>query len=78
MISKQKETFNKLADKMTEKINGLDKKVNSDNLIYRYKSPAAHVKFDEFGNAFDLLDKTREGEISLADAKMIIPDLNQM
>ena len=35
-ISKQKEIFNKLVDERPEKITDLDKKVNSDDLIYRY------------------------------------------
>ena len=36
-ISKQKEIFNKLVDERLEKITDLDKKVNRDDLIYRYK-----------------------------------------
>ena len=47
----------------------LDKKVNSDNLIYRYKGRTADAKFDKFDNALDIIDKTRNGEISLADVK---------
>ena len=34
-ISKQKEIFNELVDERLEKITNLDKKVNSDDLIYR-------------------------------------------
>ena len=41
-------------------------KVNSDDLIYRYKGNTADSKFD---NDFSLLDKIRDGKISLADAK---------
>ena len=37
LISKQKEIFNKLVDERLEKITDIDKKVNSDDLIYRYK-----------------------------------------
>ena len=37
-ISKQKEVFNKLVDEKHKKITDLDKKVNSDDLIYKYKS----------------------------------------
>ena len=36
LISKQKEIFNELADERLEKITDLDKKVNSDDLIYKY------------------------------------------
>ena len=70
LISKQKEIFDKFADERLEEITKLDKKkVNPDDLIYRYKSSNADEKFNEFGNAFILLDKIRDGKISLADAK---------
>ena len=46
-ISKQKEIFNELVDERLEKITDLDKKVNSDDLIYRYKGNTADVKFNE-------------------------------
>ena len=36
-ISKQKEIFNKLVDERLEKITDLDERVNSYNLVYRYK-----------------------------------------
>ena len=61
MILKQKEIFNKLADERLEEITKLDEKVNPDGLIYKCKSPTADAKFDEFDNALNLLDKTREG-----------------
>ena len=69
MISKQKEIFNKLADERLEELTKLDKKVNPDDLICKYKGPNADAKFNEFDNALDLLDKIREGGISIADAK---------
>ena len=56
-ISKQKEIFNELVDERLEKITDLDKKVNSDDLIYRYKGNTADVKFNEFDNALDIIDK---------------------
>ena len=68
-ISKQKEIFNELVDERREKITDLDKKVNSDDLIYRYKGNTADVKFNEFDNAFDIIDKIRDGKIDLADVK---------
>ena len=61
MISEQKEIFNKLADEKLEEITGLDKKVNPDNLIYRYKGPTADVNFDEFDNVLNPLDEIKEG-----------------
>ena len=68
-ILKQKEIFNELVDKRLEKITDLDKKVNSDDLIYRYKGNTADVKFNEFDNAFDIIDKIRDGKIDLSDVK---------
>ena len=44
-------------------------KVNYDNLTYRYRGNTAHVKFNQFDNAFSLLYKIRDGEISLTDTK---------
>ena len=68
-MSNQKEIFNKLVDKRLEEITNLDKKVNPNDLIYRYKGFTADTKFNGFDNAFRLLDKIRDGKISLADAK---------
>ena len=78
MISKQKEVFNKLVDERLKEITKLDKNVNLDDLIYRYKGSTADAKFNEFDNDFSLLDKTRDGKISLAGAKMIKQNLNQV
>ena len=56
-------------DKRLEKITDLDKKVNSDDLIYRYKGSTADAKFDNFNNALNIINKIQNGEISLADVK---------
>ena len=69
ILSKQKEIFNVLVDERLEKITDLDKKVNSDDLIYRYKGNTADAKFDKFDNALDIIDKIRDGKIDLADVK---------
>ena len=37
LIPKQKEIFDKLVNKNLEEITNLDKTVNPDNLIYRYR-----------------------------------------
>ena len=68
-ISKQKEIFDELVDERREKTTDLDKKVNSDNLIYSYKGNTADVKFDEFDNALNIINKLQNGEIRLADVK---------
>ena len=48
LISKQKETFNKLVDERLDEITELDEKVNTDDLIYKYKGQTADAKFNEF------------------------------
>ena len=58
-ISKQKEIFNKLVDERLEKITDLDKRINRNDLIYRYKGKPADTKFDEFDNAVDIINKIR-------------------
>ena len=45
------------------------KNVNSDDLIYRYKGNTPDLDFDEFDNAFDIIDKIRDGKINLSDVK---------
>ena len=68
-ISKQKEIFNELVDEKLEKITDLNKKVNSDDLIYRYKGNTADIDFNESVNAFDIIDKIRDGKMDLSDVK---------
>ena len=65
----KKKKFNKLVDERYDEITKLDKKVTLNDLRYKYKGPTADVKLDEFDNTLDLLDKIREREISLTDAK---------
>ena len=69
MISKQKQIFNELVDKRLEKITDLGKKVNSYDLIYRCKGHTSDLNSDEFDNALALIDKIRDGKISLIDVK---------
>ena len=45
------------------------KKVNSDDLIYKYKGNTADAKFDKFDNALNIINKIENGEISLAEVK---------
>ena len=49
----------RLEESQIEKLN---KKVDLDDLIYRYKGSTADAKFNEFGNDFNFLDKIRERE----------------
>ena len=68
-ISKEKEIFNELVDERLEKITDLDERVNSNDLIYRYKNNTDNVKFDEFDNALDIVNKIQDGKTELADVK---------
>ena len=61
-LSQNKKIFNELVDKRLEEITNLDKK--SDDLLYKYKGNTVDAKFNEFDNAFNLLDKIRDGKIS--------------
>ena len=49
-----------LLDLKAKRKTNLDKKVNSNDLIYRYKGNDADAKFDEFDYALSLLDKIRD------------------
>ena len=69
LISNQKEIFNEFADERFEKIVDWDKKVNTDDLIYKYKGNTADEKFDKFDNALNIVNKVKNGEISLVDVK---------
>ena len=69
MISKRKEIFTELVDERFEEIADVDKKVNNDNLIYRYKARIPNAKFDKLDNALDILNKMRNGKIGLSDVK---------
>ena len=61
---KEKEIYNKLTEESFEKMNNLDKKVNN-KLLFKYKGNTANEDFSGFDNAFDLISKIRDREISL-------------
>ena len=68
-ISKQREIFNELADKRLNEITELYKNVNLDDLIYRYKGDTPNEEVNTYDNALDLIDKIKNGEIKLLEAK---------
>ena len=68
-MSKQKDISNKLVDEELEKIVDLDKNVNTNDLIYKYKGNTVDAKFDKFDNALNIINKITNGEIILADVK---------
>ena len=58
-----------IVDERLEKITDLDKKVNSDDLICRYKGRLADTKFDEFDNALGIINKIQDGKKDLGGVK---------
>ena len=72
LIWKKKEgIFNKLVHEKLDEITKLDKKINSDDLTYRYKGLNTYTKFTEFDNALDHIKKIRAGKISLGEIKKV-------
>ena len=47
----------------------MDKKVDFDDLVYKYKGKSPDEKFDKYDNALNLIDKIKNGEIKLAETK---------
>ena len=68
LVLKEKEICNTLTEESSEKINNLDKKVNN-KLLFKYKGNTSDEDFSGFDNAFELISKIRDGEISLNEAK---------
>ena len=69
VVLKEKEIYNKLTEESFEKINNLDDVVNIDKLVFKYKGDTDDEDFSRFDNAFELITKIRDGEISLNEAK---------
>ena len=68
LVLKEKEIYNKLTGESYEKINNLNKKVNN-KLLFKYKGNTSDEDFSGFNNAFELISKLRDGEISLNEVK---------
>ena len=69
MVLKEKEVYNKLTAESFDKINNLDKKVDNNKLVFKYKGKTADQDFSKFGNALGLIDKIRNDKISLTEAR---------
>ena len=50
-------------------INFISSKDSDDKLLFKYKGNTADQDFSRFDNALDLINKIRDGEISLNEAK---------
>ena len=68
-ILKEKEIYNNLTEESFEKINNLDKRVDIDKLVMKYKGNTPDEEFSKSDNALDFISKIRAGEISLSEAK---------
>ena len=71
IVIKEKEIYNKLTEKSFDKINKLDKSVDTNKLVFKYRDNTADQDFSKFDNALDLINKIRDGEISLNEAKNV-------
>ena len=58
-VLKEKEIYNKLTEESLEKINNLDKSVDNNKLVFKYKGNASDEDFIKFVN--DLINKIRDG-----------------
>ena len=56
-------------------MNNLDKGVDTNKLVFKYKGNTADEDFSKFDNALDLITKIRDGEVSLNEAKEEQPKL---
>ena len=61
-ISNQKEIFSKLVDELHGQIKDLSKKLNEDGLIYRYKGNTPNLSFEEYDDAFNIIDNIQNGK----------------
>ena len=69
IVLKEKEIYNKLTEESFEKIKNLDKMVDIDELVFKYKGNTPGEDFCKFDNALDLINKIRDAKISLNEAK---------
>ena len=69
-ILRQKEIYNELTEEKKTEIENLDKSVDrdKDKLICKYKGNTFDVNFNEYIGATHLINKIKDGEISLKQA----------
>ena len=65
----RKKIYNRLTEESFDKINNLDKSVDTNKLIFKYKGDTADGDFSVFDNALDFTEKIKNGDISLNEAK---------
>ena len=59
IVLKDKEIYNKLTEESFDKIDNLDKNVDTNKLLFEYKGNTADEDFSKSDNAFDLINKRR-------------------
>ena len=69
IVLKEKEIYNRLTEESFEKTNNLDKKVDTNKSVFKHNGYTTDEEFSKFGNALDLINKIRDGETSLNEAK---------
>ena len=69
IVLKEKKIYNKLTEESFENTNNLDKIADIDKLVFKYKDNTPDEDFSKFDNVFDLINKMRDGKISLIEAK---------
>ena len=69
IVLKEKQIYNKLTEESFEKISNLHKRFDIDKLVFKYKGNASDEDFSKFDNTLDLINKIRDGENSLNEAK---------
>ena len=76
---KQGVKFNKPIDESYDKILKLSKEINYDDLTYHFKCKNWFNSFNDFDNAFSLMKKIKNSEITLAkNLNEYKPDLSEM
>ena len=69
IVLREKEIYNELTEESFEKINNVDKNVDTNKLVFKYKGNTPDEDFSTFDNALELINKIRDGEISLNKAE---------
>ena len=57
IVLKEKEIYNKLTEESFDKINDLDKKVDTNKLVFKYKGNTTDKDFSKFDNTLERIKK---------------------
>ena len=75
---RQKELYSELTEEKKTDIKNLDKSVHihKDKLIYKYKGNTSDADFSKYYGTIDLINKIKDGDVSLKQALIINTILN--